>query len=254
MDSKHKIIIGMSMVLLVLMTNGCAAPNVANMSIIATESKLTYWVAPDGDDSNLGTEEQPFRTVTHALDLVPKIILHPVHIWLNPGYYNEDIIVDGFVCSRALVISGTTDMGEWRVSGHPELHRVNSVSVEHCKGMVLIQHIEAVTATKAGFSANVSGPKIEFLGVKVVTPSDKTGIRISQGSTSYIQLSVISNRGVAIVSERYSNAHLRENSGENNKVSLKAVRGALITTDGNQPAGERITGGGGAINWETEIE
>ncbi len=51
----------------------------------------TFWVAPDGNDSGPGTEEQPFRTIEHARDAVRAIGRdHEIVVYLREGIYRLD--------------------------------------------------------------------------------------------------------------------------------------------------------------------
>src|SRR5699024_11153385 len=52
---------------------------------------VEYWVAPDGSDTDPGTESRPFRTIAHAVSLIPDVIRagHEYTISLMPGDWNE---------------------------------------------------------------------------------------------------------------------------------------------------------------------
>ncbi len=51
----------------------------------------TYYVAIDGDDSNPGTEAEPFSTIQHAVDIVQA----GDKVLIMPGIYNEEVIING---------------------------------------------------------------------------------------------------------------------------------------------------------------
>jgi hypothetical protein len=57
-----------------------------------TTADITYYVSTTGSDSNDGlTSETAFRTLQHAFDVLPNVILHAVTINLAAGTYNESI-------------------------------------------------------------------------------------------------------------------------------------------------------------------
>jgi len=67
----RKMIVGMIMMVLVSMSGvGWAAE---------------YWVHPDGNDSNLGTEASPFRTIKHAVSQCTSDENDIMHVQDNPA-------------------------------------------------------------------------------------------------------------------------------------------------------------------------
>jgi len=73
-----------------------------------TTANIVYYVDPDdGDDFNPGTEAEPFKTIQHAIDLVPKCIRHEVTIYLEPSLnYSEAVTISGFYGSGEIDIYG----------------------------------------------------------------------------------------------------------------------------------------------------
>lgn len=82
--------VGKSLLAAILL--GCAASAVPVLygSPASAETQATYYVAPDGDDSNPGTIESPFRTLQHARDVVRTVnadMTGDVHVYLRGGSY-----------------------------------------------------------------------------------------------------------------------------------------------------------------------
>jgi len=57
-------------------------------------NRITYYVSPTGDDSNPGTNAEPFATIQHAINLVPDLLNFCFDIILKDGTYNENIVID----------------------------------------------------------------------------------------------------------------------------------------------------------------
>ena len=58
--------------------------------------ETTYYVSPDGDDDNSGSETEPFRSVLHALSLVKPDIEEVTTIYLASGVYSGETTHDVF--------------------------------------------------------------------------------------------------------------------------------------------------------------
>lgn len=56
----------------------------------------TYYISPSGNDSNPGTEAQPFATVMKAVNLVKNANLSSAIIYLLPGTYRQRVDIVGF--------------------------------------------------------------------------------------------------------------------------------------------------------------
>ena len=73
-------------------------------------ANVTYYVATDGDDSKSGTDAEPFATVQHAIDLIPKILNgYYAIILLKDGTYNENVTISNFINGEILFFSNSYD-------------------------------------------------------------------------------------------------------------------------------------------------
>ncbi|MCK4251696.1 hypothetical protein KAX97_09615 [candidate division WOR-3 bacterium] len=74
-------------------------------------ANVTYYVATDGDDSKPGTDAEPFATIQHAIDSIPKILNgYGADIYLKDGTYAEgNIEIHNFVSGDISLWSANWD-------------------------------------------------------------------------------------------------------------------------------------------------
>ncbi|MGW5664609.1 right-handed parallel beta-helix repeat-containing protein [Streptomyces sp. NPDC003758] len=63
----------------------------------AAATQATYYVAPDGDDANLGTITAPFKTLQHARDVVRTVnsnMTGDIDVYLRGGNYPVSSTID----------------------------------------------------------------------------------------------------------------------------------------------------------------
>lgn len=72
---------------------------------------IAYYIDPNGSDSDPGTSAEPFATIQHAIDLLPKILDgHIVNIYLKDGTYAEgDIKIEHFIEGEINIFSANWD-------------------------------------------------------------------------------------------------------------------------------------------------
>jgi len=73
---------------------------------IATTADITYYIDCDaGSDDNPGTDAEPFETIQHAIDILPKCINHTVLIKLKDSQnYAESVLIELFYGGGTLEI------------------------------------------------------------------------------------------------------------------------------------------------------
>ena len=110
-----------------------------NEILKATTSAITYWIDCDnGDDENEGTEAFPFATIQHAIDLIPKIVKHPVTIFLKDSLnYNEQLRIYKFVIIDSFEIVGSGENPDnVLISGDPT--KAHTINISQCVGMITL--------------------------------------------------------------------------------------------------------------------
>ena len=102
--------------------------------VYATTGDIDYYIDPDtGGDGNDGSYGSPFETIQHAIDLLPKIIMHNVTIHLagSLNYSETYIALYSFTGSGQLQILGEgIDAKGVLVSGETYVFVVNGCTCE----------------------------------------------------------------------------------------------------------------------------
>lgn len=87
-------------------------------------SNIIYYVNCDtgDDDTGDGTSDNPFATIQHAIDILPKILeSKAVSIRLQPSLnYVESVLIEGFLGGQIAIIGDTEDAGNVRVTSDSE--------------------------------------------------------------------------------------------------------------------------------------
>src|SRR5699024_9539831 len=109
-----------------------------------------YWVSPDGDDTGSGSQAEPFRTIAHAISMVPDLVRadHVYRITLTPGTWDEEISLTNRIVYGSLIVErSTTDR---------ESHRVLQVAFRKLFGTVRLRNLSTTRKDN-------SGPSIRFV-------------------------------------------------------------------------------------------
>lgn len=206
-----------------------------------TTTNITYYVSPTGSDTNDGlTSITAFKTIQHAIDILPKMLNHAVVINVSDGTYAEVLTITGFPFgSGSLIVKG------------------NQTTPANCLLKNTLIYNSGIPITIEGFSDYVTVPKfiqvancqeVSIVNIKA-TVAGGDGIRI-QYSNVYILNSTVSNKNEAIYGMVMCNIVSDTNTGVNNAYALDSTRGSVITKCGStQPAGTtaEITANGGVI-------
>ena len=84
-----------------------------------TTAAITYYVSTTGSDTNDGTSSgTPFKTIQHAIDILPKCLMHNITINVAAGTYNELVQISGFWGGSTLKITGASSWESARDSYH----------------------------------------------------------------------------------------------------------------------------------------
>jgi len=108
--------------------NGATLPAVRPQITLSAQSRTTFFVAPNGRDSNPGTRRRPFATIAHALrklragdTLLVRSGTYPERVKVNvaPGRPRAGVLVSNFPGERP-VVSGQLWIGNpsyWTIRG-----------------------------------------------------------------------------------------------------------------------------------------
>lgn len=138
-----------------------------------TSNAYLYVDAVNGNDTNPGTQQKPFKTIQAALNSLPKDLGgFIVQITLMPGYYQESIIISGFHNGRFFApvsIVGASDLSE------SDNYHIDSVLCASCSSLVTLQGL-LISGKKAdtytGCTVIVADSKVYLNNVKVIYDSE----------------------------------------------------------------------------------
>lgn len=204
--------------------------------VTATSADITYYVRTDGSDSNTGlanTAAGAFKTITKAINLIPKMVNHKVIINIAAGTYSESVIVSGLVTATDFSIIG---------SGV-----VNIVSLEviNCYGTINITGLTATTTTKDSFKASSSGRVVFTSCIASVT---STFSSFWTGSSNvFIDRCTISNRSVGISALAESMVYVGGCTGVNNGIAYLSGYASYLGYQSSVPSGAMVAQDSGML-------
>jgi hypothetical protein len=112
-----------------------------------TTRDLTYFVRPDGNDSNSGlsnSSAQAFKTIVKAISIIPPIVNHNIYIVVAPGTYNEDVLIAGHTGGGMITLRGESD-----VNVDAPNYVINSLRIYGCTCFVNVRVFTCTSATLA---------------------------------------------------------------------------------------------------------
>lgn len=217
--------------------DGVISSTGAGGGVQTTTSNLTYYVdASAGNDSNDGlTAGTAFKTIQHAVNLIPLFVNHTVTINVAAGTYTETVSLTGFVGSGSINVLGATST--------VTTHTITTLTITGCTAGVTVR----------GFVVGGSQPGIVRCSGFQITSCTRTSglngftITSSIGTITSCAISNMTNSGLFVQSG--STVMSTNNSGSGNSVGLSAVNAATIGKAGAQPSGTTAeqTSGGGVI-------
>lgn len=210
--------------------------------ITATTSDINYYVdAVSGNDSNDGSSGSPFKTIMHAVNLIPKYLKHYATITVTGGTYAEDVVISGFLGGGRIVLTTTGAVSQGS-------HNVKSISIINCKDATL-SNLTITGVNSSNWGVDVMATDHVYINNLKSVATKVGGIRVMYGSTAYVINCVISNTSTALYSERGSSVVSQGNSGTGNSTGLSAFAGIIYKNGAGHPSGTTAEskGAGGQI-------
>jgi len=107
---------------------GNTIPVIAN-HYISSQINADLYVSPAGNDANSGlSTDQPFKTISHALDVIYADSLNPKTIHLAPGTYSESVNNEKFPLRPFYCVSIVGDDPQKTILDGESVHRVFDLS------------------------------------------------------------------------------------------------------------------------------
>lgn len=209
-------------------------------TVSQTTADIIYYVATNGSDTNNGlTSATAFKTIAHAISLLPQVINANVKIIVAPGTYNENVEISGFVGKGMLTLEGSSAVAT--------THNIISLVVKNCTLYVYAKGFNTI-ATGSNIATLISGCTNCSLGfINSTGASSMGGIHVTCSRCS-VMFSTISNKLSAIYATGGSTVNSYSNQGSGNTYGLYANDASTIGKGSTQPTGlsanEYTTSGG----------
>lgn len=201
-------------------------------TIKRTTAPITYYIRPDGNDNNDGsanTADKAFRTITKAIDTLPKHLEHDVTINISPSSYNETIRVKGFSGSGNLkLVGGTSYADSLNFIVKNLLTYRNSCRV-YVQGLTF-------NATTDPAVNSLSDALVYVRNCRASASTTQWGYVANEGSNLYVVECEVSNKQIGIVAQG-SFVLSYANSGTGNTTALYAFDGGRLAAELGQPTG-----------------
>lgn len=207
---------------------------------LATTGDLTYYVRPDGSNSNNGlanSSASAFKTIQYAISKIPQIVNHSITIRLLEGSYAESVVIAGFGGIGQISLRKQTTGAVF----------VDAVSVLNSTLPIEAQGL-TVTSQYGVTVSRCTDVTISDFNV-VGNSSGYNGFTISK---SYVHLTstVISNKGMAASVSDNSLVKVGWNSGSGNTTVYGSYfASTIIKINQEHPTGStaQYTQGGGVV-------
>ncbi|EPB3092469.1 hypothetical protein ACRFD3_000555 [Enterococcus faecium] len=149
---------------------------------------LNLYVSMDGDDrSGNGSEENPFKTIQTAVNVIPLINTSAITIWIDDGVYLEDVRLANIQGSQ-IVIRSIQNLSNSDPAREDMPVKVRSISFFYCSGYFQTSGIQFIDQANAPvFGSHRYSLLLEqggYLGVHACKFSDST-INISNHRATY---------------------------------------------------------------------
>lgn len=179
-------------------------------AIIGTlTNNITLYVSTTGSDiTGNGTEDNPFKTIQYALDIIPKDLGgYDATVLVADGRYDERVQIQGYHGGTLYIMSKDhTNLND--------LCSVLSIAMRSCDATIILKFLNIYTSVNGGIDVYSSRSAI-IQYIKCITPNTKNAGVYVQNSNANITDSVFSNRGYGIVSDNASTVWAAANSGVN---------------------------------------
>lgn len=209
------------------------------------EADVAYYVATTGSDTTGdGSSGNPFKTVQHAIDILPKNLGgRDATITMADGTYNEDISIVGFSGGALRLYSTHTEVSD--------NCKINSIFANSNSSYVFITGFNIITNTNSRHGITCYNcNNIIIRACKIVgTSIDWAGMYFAECNFQAFNNSV-SNKNVALHAYKSDGVAGWWTDSNSNNIGLLATVGATIKMIGAQPSGTLRQETGGSLFYE----
>ena len=208
-------------------------------------SDITLYVSANtgSDTTGDGSQLKPFKTIQHAIDIIPKDLgTRECIIYVADGTYSEDVTIAGFT-------NGVVRLYSNHITAISTLCKVNKILVTQCMSYVFIVGFDILTVNSAGIdSYNNKALIVQYCNIVGNAPNN-SGIYAAE-SDFQVYNCIVSNHMNALRAYKSVGTSAYWGSTSGNTNSLYSASGSIIKTMGIQPQGTRIADTGGSVFFE----
>ncbi|MCY9660300.1 pectinesterase family protein [Paenibacillus chondroitinus] len=193
------------------------AQQIYNVPKQTTAPMSLYVDAVNGVDNNDGSATRPFKTIQRAVNSIPQIVSHLCTIYVAAGTYAEDVTVLNYTGQITIIAANTAQ----------DATKVNSISINHCKGRFEVTGFTATSATTPGFNAL-------YCDAAIFNTCWVTAFSATQPAFAYVtsvgrvQAGAAAGRTVGILATSYSQIAVVQVGGSGNSVGVQSEYGSHI--------------------------
>lgn len=207
-------------------------PNAADLSEMVRKSnvEITYFISPTGSDSNNGlTSDTAFKTLSHAVSLLPQVINNNVIIKASSGTYMETIHIRGFGGFGGISISGGDTLNDTYI--------VKNFIIEYNTCHISVSGFKCIT-TSADAVLAVSNTILDLYSIKSNNVANSfNGIAIYNSLVTILGCSISSHYSAVLAGQLSIVASRDWVAGSGNTFGIIANYGSVVGKGGTQPQG-----------------
>ncbi|MDQ5984287.1 MAG: hypothetical protein RUMPE_01334 [Eubacteriales bacterium SKADARSKE-1] len=188
-----------------------------------TSADITYYInASTGSDTNAGSSSYPFKTIQHAINVLPKCINHDVKIYLATGTYAEVVTIKGFFGGGSFSLYGNTSSAlstSYTITGQ--------IHIENCHMKLFLNGLNVSTTTTRAIETYTSN----FVQVYYCTVAGAADVGIGFLAGSRGEIFVCSSSSKLYMYSVTGGSFVRirgSNLGSGNTYGVKSGDGSLV--------------------------
>lgn len=174
-------------------------------------SAVTVYVSPSGSDTTgNGTNELPYRTITKALQVIPRNLNgESAAINVAAGTYNETPTIRGFTGPLRLILTGAITITSITVDDCTVIHSgalLTLAPAVDSTGLILQNGATWVSSANIAISAGAKGIVVQYgsrlsaSGTVTINDTTSIGIEVLSASMAYIYSLMGTGNAIAISS------------------------------------------------------
>lgn len=205
-------------------------------------ARMDFYVsASNGDDKNGdGTQENPFKTIQMAVNMLPLISTAAITIWIEDGVYLEDVVLRS-ISANTITIRPINNISNLDPSNSDCPVKVRSIGFFYCSGYFQISGVQIVDTPNAaehtGFKYSLLIEQGGYLAINkckcIENTKSMTTSALYAGGNSKMSVygkTTLINQNIAFHAKAMADMYFGEITGSGNNIG---VRSDAATVRGN---------------------